>query len=81
MYKKKVLDAGEMSKEVIDQIQKKVITILNEEFDASKDHVAKKREWLSAYWLGFKSPEQLSRIRNTGYLYFYGLSKHKLLGV
>ncbi|KAH9603701.1 hypothetical protein KSS87_007452 [Heliosperma pusillum] len=66
IYKKKVLENGELSKEEIDEIQKKVMTILNEEFEASKSHVTNKRDWLSAYWLGFKSPEQLSRIRNTG---------------
>lgn len=44
----------------------KVLSILNEEFLASKDHVTQRRDWLSAYWAGFKSPEQLSRIRNTG---------------
>ncbi|KAH9603415.1 hypothetical protein KSS87_022982 [Heliosperma pusillum] len=66
IYKKKVLENGELSKDEIDVIQKKVMTILNEEFEASKDHITSKRDWLSAYWLGFKSPEQLSRIRNTG---------------
>ncbi|GJT32602.1 2-oxoglutarate dehydrogenase, mitochondrial-like protein [Tanacetum coccineum] len=29
------------------------------------DYVTSKRDWLSAYWTGFKSPEQLLRIRNT----------------
>ncbi|KAL9231630.1 hypothetical protein vseg_006832 [Gypsophila vaccaria] len=66
IYKKKVLESGELSKEEIDVLQKKVMTILNEEYEASKNHLTNKREWLSAYWLGFKSPEQLSRIRNTG---------------
>lgn len=64
-----------MSKEVIDQIQKKVMTILNQEFDASKNDVPQRRDWLSAYWLGFKSPEQLSRIRNTGYFSLFRLFK------
>ncbi|KAK9691088.1 hypothetical protein RND81_09G175300 [Saponaria officinalis] len=66
IYKKKVLESGELSKDEIDVIQKKVMKILNEEFEASKNHVTSKRDWLSAYWLGFKSPEQLSRMRNTG---------------
>lgn len=68
-----MLETGELSKEDVDQIQKKVMTILNEEFDASKDYVPQRRDWLSAYWLGFKSPEQLSRIRNTGYFSFLDL--------
>ena len=56
-----------MTQEDIDKIHKKVMSILNEEFLASKDYVPKRRDWLSAYWTGFKSPEQPSRIRNTGY--------------
>ncbi|XP_074313299.1 uncharacterized protein LOC141648496 [Silene latifolia] len=66
IYKKKVLESGALSKEEVDVIQKKVMTILNEEFEASKHHQTNKQDWLSAYWLGFKSPEQISRIRNTG---------------
>ncbi|KAI3781921.1 hypothetical protein L2E82_11949 [Cichorium intybus] len=66
IYQKKLLETGQATKEAIDRIQNKVSTILNEEFMASKDYSPKKRDWLSAYWTGFKSPEQLSRIRNTG---------------
>ena len=56
-----------MTKEDIDRIQEKVNSILNEEFLASKDYVPQRRDWLSSHWSGFKSPEQISRIRNTGY--------------
>ncbi|CAI9260816.1 unnamed protein product [Lactuca saligna] len=66
IYQKKLLESGQSTKEDIDRMQNKVTTILNEEFMASKDYAQKKRDWLSAYWSGFKSPEQLSRIRNTG---------------
>ncbi|MQM10934.1 hypothetical protein Taro_043832 [Colocasia esculenta] len=66
IYQKKLLDSGCITKEEIDRIQNKVTSILNEEFNNSKDYVANRRDWLSAYWSGFKSPEQISRIRNTG---------------
>nr|KYP50752.1 hypothetical protein KK1_027441 [Cajanus cajan] len=66
IYQKKLLESGELAQEEIDKIHKKVTSILNEEFLASKEYIPKRRDWLSAYWLGFKSPEQLSRIRNTG---------------
>lgn len=66
IYQNKLLESGQVSKEDIDRINKKVNSILNEEFVASKDYVPQRRDWLSAYWAGFKSPEQLSRIRNTG---------------
>lgn len=66
IYQKKLLELGEVTQDDIDKIHKKITSILNEEFLASKDYVPKRRDWLSAYWSGFKSPEQLSRIRNTG---------------
>lgn len=66
IYQNKLLESGQVTKEDIDNIQNKVNTILNEEFIASKDYVTLRRDWLSAYWTGFKSPEQVSRIRNTG---------------
>lgn len=66
IYQKKLLETGELTQDDIDKIHKKVTSILNEEFQASKDYIPKRRDWLSAYWLGFKSPEQLSRVRNTG---------------
>ncbi|KAL8239775.1 hypothetical protein R6Q59_016342 [Mikania micrantha] len=66
IYQNKLLETGQVTKEDIDRIQSKVISILNEEFLASKDYVPQKGDWLSAFWSGFKSPEQLSRIRNTG---------------
>lgn len=56
-----------MTKENIDKINEKVNTILNEEFLSSKDYVPQRRDWLSSHWAGFKSPEQISRVRNTGY--------------
>ena len=67
IYQKKLLESGQLSKEGIDRINNKVLSILNEEFVASKDYIPQRRDWLSAYWMGFKSPGQLSRIRNTGY--------------
>ncbi|KAF7811343.1 2-oxoglutarate dehydrogenase, mitochondrial-like [Senna tora] len=66
IYEKKLMELGELTQEDVDRIHKKVLSILNEEFLASKDSISKRRDWLSAYWTGFKSPEQLSRIRNTG---------------
>lgn len=66
IYQKKLLESGQVTKEDIDKIQGKVNRILNEEFAGSKDYVPKKRDWLSSHWSGFKSPEQLSRMRNTG---------------
>ncbi|KAJ7945758.1 putative 2-oxoglutarate dehydrogenase [Quillaja saponaria] len=66
IYQRKLLESGEAAQEDIDKIHKKFMSILNEDFLASKDYVLERRDWLSAYWSGFKSPEQLSLIRNTG---------------
>lgn len=67
IYQKKLLESSQVGEEDILKIQEKVNKILNEEFLASKDYVPKRRDWLSSHWAGFKSPEQISRIRNTGY--------------
>lgn len=66
IYQKKLLESGDVANEDIERIHNKISSILNEEFIASKDYLPKKRDWLSAFWSGYKSPEQLSRIRNTG---------------
>ncbi|CAM8909347.1 unnamed protein product [Rhodiola kirilowii] len=66
IYEQKLMESGQVTKDNIDMIKGKVNTILNEEFLASKDYIPQKRDWLSAFWTGFKSPEQLSRLRNTG---------------
>ncbi|VFQ67429.1 unnamed protein product [Cuscuta campestris] len=66
IYQKKLMESGHVTKEDVEKIHNKINSILNEEFISSKDYVPQKRDWLSAFWSGFKSPEQLSRIRNTG---------------
>ncbi|GLJ06329.1 hypothetical protein SUGI_0036560 [Cryptomeria japonica] len=66
VYEEQLIQSGQLSKEEIDALHSKVNSILNEEFVDSKEYVPNRRDWLSAYWTGFKSPEQLSRRRNTG---------------
>eukprot|EP01018_Ginkgo_biloba_P020671 Gb_03657 [translate_table: standard] len=66
MYEKQLIESGQLSKEEVDALHNKVNSILNEEFTNSKEYLPRRRDWLAAYWSGFKSPEQLSRVRNTG---------------
>uniref|UniRef100_A0A0V0IXN8 Putative 2-oxoglutarate dehydrogenase, mitochondrial-like n=1 Tax=Solanum chacoense TaxID=4108 RepID=A0A0V0IXN8_SOLCH len=66
IYQNKLLNSGQVAKDDVEKIHNKINRILNEEFIASKDYVPQKRDWLSAFWSGFKSPSQLSRVRNTG---------------
>lgn len=67
-----------MTKDDVEKIHNKINRILNEEFVASKDYVPQKRDWLSAFWAGFKSPSQLSRVRNTGYAFIGHLTSNGL---
>lgn len=79
IYQNKLLELGVITKEGIEAIHNKVNSILNEEFINSKDYVTNRRDWLSAYWTGFKSPEQISRIRNTGYECMMKISFYKFV--
>lgn len=71
IYEQKLLESGEMTQDDIDMIHRNITSVLNEEFLASKEHIPKRTDWLSSHWSGFKSPEQLSRIRNTGYVHMH----------
>ncbi|GJP55325.1 hypothetical protein CLOM_g14297 [Closterium sp. NIES-68] len=66
IYKQQLVQREHMSEEEIAEQESRIDAILNDEFAASKEYVPSTRDWLAAYWSGFKSPEQLSRIRNTG---------------
>ena len=43
-----------------------MISILQKEFENSKNYVPDAKDWLSSYWSGFMGPHQKARIRNTG---------------
>lgn len=47
-------------------IKDNVTSILQREFEASKEYVPSAKDWLSSYWSGFMGPHQKARIRNTG---------------
>lgn len=66
IYEKKLIENGLLANGEIEKMKAKVIGILNSEFESSKNYVPKKRDWLAAFWAGFKGPEQLSKLRNTG---------------
>jgi len=72
IYEKKLLGTGHVTREEVQMIHGKVDRILNEELAKSKsdEHLmANKRDyWLSAQWAGIKSPDQVSRVRDTGYI-------------
>ena len=50
----------------IEEITKNVTSIMQKEFENSKNYVPEAKDWLSSYWSGFMGPHQKARIRNTG---------------
>lgn len=65
-YIEKLIAEGSLSKEEIKSIHDKIQSMLNAEFDGAKEYKPQAKDWLASHWSGFKSPAQLSRIRNTG---------------
>lgn len=65
-YVDKLLSEGTMTEAEVREVHNRVQSIMQTEFDAAKDYRPAEDEWLSNVWEGFKSPAQLSRIRNTG---------------
>lgn len=65
-YAERLLEEGAVSNDEIDQVKKKVRSVLERSFEQAKDFKPKTSDWLESHWDGFKSPNHLSRIRNTG---------------
>jgi 2-oxoglutarate dehydrogenase E1 component len=67
VFETQLIADGTCQRSEIDEIKALVGTTLQSEFDASKDWVTPKMDWLSSRWSGFLSPRQHGRIRETGY--------------
>ena len=69
-YADRLVREGTVSPDEVAEIQNRVQSILESEFDKSKSlsSTPAARDWLAegSHWSGLKAPEQLSRIRNTG---------------
>lgn len=65
-FEQRLIDEGTMTKEECDEIRKFVTASYDNDFEASKTYARKDTDWLSSKWKGFKGPNQLSRIRDTG---------------
>lgn len=65
-YVEKLIAEGSVSKDEIKAIHDNIQRLLNAEFDGAKEYKPSAKDWLASHWSGFKSPAQLSRIRNTG---------------
>ncbi|CAN0295422.1 unnamed protein product, partial [Discosporangium mesarthrocarpum] len=66
MKKKKKMKEGVATKEELDEIKGFVLSSYEKDFEASKTWESAGDDWLSSKWSGFKSPRQLSRVRQTG---------------
>jgi 2-oxoglutarate dehydrogenase E1 component len=55
-----------MTQEEADEVQKFVLLSFESNYEASKSYIVSYKNWLSAHWKGFKSPEQMSRIHHMG---------------
>ena len=65
-YSQKLVNEGVITPEYYTKMKDRIISKMEEEFEAAKTYVPKQRDWLASHWQGFKSPDQLSRIRDTG---------------
>lgn len=67
IFEKQLIGEGTLTKEESEEIKAYVLQSYEKDFEASKTYVKKDSDWLSSRWAGFKGPEQLSRIRPTGF--------------
>jgi len=66
IYSNKLIEEGVITPEYYQDMRKNINNVMEREFEAAKTYVPKQRDWLASHWQGFKSPDQLSRIRDTG---------------
>jgi 2-oxoglutarate dehydrogenase E1 component len=78
IFEKNVLANKQISQEEVNEIKQLVDNTLAAEYAASKTWPnPKDSDWLTTKWKDFKSPRQLSRIRETG----YDVEKLKAIGL
>jgi 2-oxoglutarate dehydrogenase E1 component len=65
-YTNQLLEQGVITKDQIANIVDRVQSTLNTAHEAALKHKPKFSDWLDSKWEGFRGPQQLSRIRDTG---------------
>jgi 2-oxoglutarate dehydrogenase E1 component len=65
-YTEKLLNEGMITSEQLHKIVDKVQNILHEAYNNANKHKPKLTDWLESVWEGFRGPQQISRIRDTG---------------
>ena len=66
IYSKKLIEEGTITVEEKEEIDRQVYEILQKEFEAAKTYIPKTGDWLESVWAGYKGPDQLARIKDTG---------------
>ncbi|XRB17367.1 2-oxoglutarate dehydrogenase E1 component [Pseudoscourfieldia marina] len=65
-FARQLVKIGLVTDDEVEEMKARIFRLLDAELQASKTHVSVAREWLASLWEGFKSPDSLSKIRNTG---------------
>ncbi len=67
IYREKLIKEGIVTPESIKKMEEFILEEFNKSFKLSATYAPNKADWFSSYWKGFKSAEQLSKIRATGW--------------
>ncbi|GMI12510.1 hypothetical protein TrRE_jg2005, partial [Triparma retinervis] len=66
VFEAKLIEDGVLTKDETDEVRKFTLASYEKDFEASKTYESKESDWLASKWKGFKSPQQQSRVRETG---------------
>jgi len=66
IFKQRLVQEGTCTAEEAKEIENWVNSTYDSEFEAAKTYQKSEDDWIASKWKGFKSPRQLSRIRETG---------------
>lgn len=56
-----VIENNYMTKEETEEIKNNFLKTLDDEWEAAKDYIPTKKDWLEKNWKGFKSMSQLAK--------------------
>jgi 2-oxoglutarate dehydrogenase E1 component len=59
-YTQQLLDEGSVTQAEVDQMKSRIMGMLEEEYEASKNYKGTSQEWVSSSWQGHRSPSELA---------------------
>lgn len=66
LYIERLMEEGVVDKAAVDELNQKIRQELQDGYDKRSEYVSRKADWLESRWTGFKSYEQLAKIKETG---------------